>query len=579
MSTAMLVLARAFATRRWNMRTIAGLTSLAVGVALGANVTVGMAQPGRLPPPNGLVQADLEERRRQPEPEAREELSDSLTPASRPRPFGANLFVGTYAAQREDGLNPDYRILPGDRVMVNAWGAVTINDVFAVDTQGNIFLPSVGPVRVAGVENRDLTDVVRSAIQRVYRGNFGVYTNLLTASPVAVFVTGGVPRPGRYAGIPNDSALFFLDQAGGVDPETGSYRTIRIMRQGAEIAQIDLYEFLLQGTLPTPQFEDGDTILVGRRGPTVEVHRPAQPTMLVELEAGADMTGAQVLEIVSGGPRVTAVTLRGMRDGQATARTLTPQALAHTSLRDGDILSFREDVQPDFIVVHLEGEFQGPSALAVRRGARLIDLLNYVPVNPELSRTDAVYIRRDRIRREQRQALHESLDRLERTTMLALSDTTNEAAIRVREAELVRSFVERARRIEPLGLMVTSSGGRELNVLLQDGDTVVIPSATNVVHVVGEVQIPNAVMYRPDLNVHDYVSMAGGYSLRANRDQVIIRRLNAEIIVGGWNTRVEPGDQIMIPPAVDDKFLQNGIDLAQVVYQIAVAASIVLRPL
>lgn len=575
----MLVLARAFATRRWNMRTIAGLTSLAVGVALGANVTVGMAQPGRLPPPNGLVQADLEERRRQPEPEAREELSDSLTPASRPRPFGANLFVGTYAAQREDGLNPDYRILPGDRVMVNAWGAVTINDVFAVDTQGNIFLPSVGPVRVAGVENRDLTDVVRSAIQRVYRGNFGVYTNLLTASPVAVFVTGGVPRPGRYAGIPNDSALFFLDQAGGVDPETGSYRTIRIMRQGAEIAQIDLYEFLLQGTLPTPQFEDGDTILVGRRGPTVEVHRPAQPTMLVELEAGADMTGAQVLEIVSGGPRVTAVTLRGMRDGQATARTLTPQALAHTSLRDGDILSFREDVQPDFIVVHLEGEFQGPSALAVRRGARLIDLLNYVPVNPELSRTDAVYIRRDRIRREQRQALHESLDRLERTTMLALSDTTNEAAIRVREAELVRSFVERARRIEPLGLMVTSSGGRELNVLLQDGDTVVIPSATNVVHVVGEVQIPNAVMYRPDLNVHDYVSMAGGYSLRANRDQVIIRRLNAEIIVGGWNTRVEPGDQIMIPPAVDDKFLQNGIDLAQVVYQIAVAASIVLRPL
>ena len=50
-----------------------------------------------------------------------------------PQPFGANLFSGNYAAERENGLNPDYRILPGDRVMVNAWGAVTINDVFAVD--------------------------------------------------------------------------------------------------------------------------------------------------------------------------------------------------------------------------------------------------------------------------------------------------------------------------------------------------------------------------------------------------------------------------------------------------------------
>ncbi|HJL14949.1 MAG TPA: SLBB domain-containing protein, partial [Sandaracinaceae bacterium LLY-WYZ-13_1] len=503
----------------------------------------------------------------------------SQAPTRGPRPFGANLFAGTYAAQRENGLNPDYRILPGDRVMVNAWGAVQINDVFAVDTQGNVFLPTVGPIHLAGVRNADLTDTVRAAIRRVYRGDFGVYTNLLTASPVAVFVTGGVPRPGRYAGIPNDSVLFFLDQAGGIDPDAGSYRTVRVIRQGQAVAEMDLYEFLLEGTIATPQFEDGDTILVGRRGPTVEVHRPDATDVLVELDPDAPMTGRQVLAVVSGGARTTAVTLRGMRDGTATARTLTPAALAHTPLHDGDILTFREDVQPDFIVVHLEGEFRGPSALAVRRGARLLDLLNFVPVDPELSRTGAVYIRRDRIAREQRQALQDSLDRLERTTMLALSDTNNEAQIRVREAELVRAFVERARDVEPLGLMVTSSAGRQLNVLLQDGDTVVIPPATNVVHVVGEVRIPHAVMYRPDLNVHEYVAMAGGYSLRANRDRVIIRRANAEIEVGDWNTPIHPGDQVMIPPSVDDKFVQNGIDLAQVVYQIAVAASVVLRPL
>lgn len=494
-----------------------------------------------------------------------------------PQPFGSNMFSGSYAAQREDGLNPSYMILSGDRVMVNAWGAVTINDVFAVDTQGNIFLPTVGPVHLAGVANAQLTDTVRGQIRRVYRGTFGVYTNLLTASPVAVFVTGGVPRPGRYAGIPNDSVLFFLDQAGGVDAATGSYRRVRVIRQGNAVAEIDLYEFLTNGTLPTPQFEDGDTILVERRGPTVEVRRPGQDAILVEL-TGEFTTAAEVLAVVSGGPRSNGVTLTGMRGGQSIARTIGVSQIASTPLADGDVLTFREDLTPDNVLIRLEGEFQGPAEIAVPRGARLLDVLNHVRVDPDLAHTGAVHIRRERIRREQRRALRESLDRLERATMLALSDSSNESQIRVREAELVRQFTERARTIEPLGNMVTSTAGVELNVLLQDGDVIVIPRRTNVIRVVGEVNVPHAVQFRPDLTVHDYVTMAGGFSLRADTGTVLVMRANAEIVVGGGHTTIRPGDEIMVPPSVDDKWFQNGIDLAQVIYQIAVAASVVIRP-
>lgn len=493
-------------------------------------------------------------------------------------PFGANLFTGTYAAQREDGINPDYTILPGDRVMVNAWGVVSVNDVFAVDTQGNIFIPGIGPVRLAGVRNADLTDHVRRGIARVYRGEFGVYTNLLTASPVAVFVTGGVRRPGRYAGIPSDSLLFFIDQAGGIDPDAGSFRHIQLIRQGAQVAELDLYDFLLRGQLPTPQFTDGDIILVGRRGAVVEVQRPGTAPVLVELE-GERVVGAELLEIVSRGARMNAVTIRGVHDGQPTVQTLDAEAFERVTVRDGDVLVFREDQQPDTIVVHLEGEFLGPAELAVRRGARLLDVLNFVPVDDALSRTDAVYVRRPQIAREQRRALQESLDRLERSTFLALSDTAGESEIRVREAELVRQFVDRARNVVPLGRMVTVSGGRQLNVLLSDGDVIVIPPRTTVVRVVGEVQVPHAVQYRPDLSILDYVQMAGGYTSRAHVGRFLVMRPNAEIEVGGTHTVVQPGDEVIVPPAIDDKWLQNGIDLAQVIYQIAVAASVVLRPL
>jgi protein involved in polysaccharide export with SLBB domain len=498
------------------------------------------------------------------------------TARTEPAPFGASLFTGSYAAQRENGLNPDYTVLPGDQVMVNAWGAVTINQVISVDTQGNLFLPGVGPVRVAGVRSDQLTATVRAAMQRLYRGAFEVYTNLLTASPVAVFVTGGVERPGRYAGIPSDSVLVYLAQAGGIEPDTGSYRDIRVLRHGQVIAELDLYDFLLHGQLPTPQFEDGDVVLVGRRGSTVEVHPHGLTPVLVELR-NEEATGAEVLEVAVPGSRVDAVTVRGSRQGFPTARSFDLASFATVRLRDGDVVTFRQDLHPDFIVVRLEGEFEGHAEISVTRGTRLLDFLNYVPVNPELANVAAVSLRRRSVQAQQRQSLQESLDRLERAVLLAQSDTQGEAAIRGQEAQMMRSFVTQARQAEPLGIVVTSTGGHQVNVVLEDGDVIVIPPRTNVVRVVGEVMMSQAVMYRPDLHVEDYVRMVGGFTDRANSGQIIVRRANAEIEIGGGDLRVMPGDEVIIPPRVDDKWLQNGIDLAQVIYQLAVAASVVIR--
>jgi len=493
-----------------------------------------------------------------------------------PRPFGANLFDGNFAGQREDGINPEYHILPGDRVVVNAWGALSLNDVFAVDTQGNIFIPGVGPIHLAGVRNADLTQTVQGAIARSYRGNFGVYTNLLNASPVAVFVTGGVERPGRYAGIPSDSVLFFLAQAGGIAPRRGSYRHVSVMRAGQELAELDLYDFLLRGNLSTPQLEDGDTILVGRRGPVVEVGGIEQGPVLVEL-ADEEASGAVVLDVVAPNTRSTEVTVRGVRDGQPIVRTLDATDFRSVPLRGGDMVRFREEGRPQHIVVRLEGEIYGATEVAIRRGTRLIDLLNWVQVDPELAHTSAVHIRRPEVARQQRQTILASLDRLERSAMLALSGTQGEAEIRVREAELVRAFVDRARDVRPEGRVVTASGGRQLNVLLRDGDTIIIPTRTNVVRVGGEVQVAQAVMYRPDLTVRDYVQMAGGFTNRAETDAVILMRPNGAALLAPDDAPIEPGDEILIPPKIDHKIFQNAVDLSQVIYQIAIAASVLLR--
>jgi protein involved in polysaccharide export with SLBB domain len=61
----------------------------------------------------------------------------------------------------------------------------------------------VGPVHLSGVRNAELTETVRNGLKKVYARYFDVYTNLITAKPVAVFVTGGVNRPGRYTECPS----------------------------------------------------------------------------------------------------------------------------------------------------------------------------------------------------------------------------------------------------------------------------------------------------------------------------------------------------------------------------------------
>ena len=85
-------------------------------------------------------------------------------------PFGANLFTGGFSNDREDGLNPEYVLQPGDRVSVRIWGATEFNESLTIDPQGNVFLPSVGPIALAGTRNRDLNArVTRAGGDRVHR--------------------------------------------------------------------------------------------------------------------------------------------------------------------------------------------------------------------------------------------------------------------------------------------------------------------------------------------------------------------------------------------------------------------------
>jgi protein involved in polysaccharide export with SLBB domain len=147
----------------------------------------------------------------------------------------------------------------------------------------------------------------------------------------------------------------------------------------------------------------------------------------------------------------------------------------------------------------------------------------------------------------------------------------------VQEADLTQRFVERARNIDPLGRVVTVRGGVQQNILLEDGDTIVIPVKTGVVRVSGQVTIAQASAHQPDWTVADYVRQAGGYSDRADRDRLLLLKPSAEVVIlDGDRVAVEAGDEILVLPRIDNKALQNAADFMEVIYRIAVSAAVVL---
>ena len=491
-----------------------------------------------------------------------------------PRPFGANLFDGGFSNDREDGVNPGYIIQPGDQIAVRVWGAIEFNEALAVDAQGNIFIPKVGPVLVGGVANRNLNRRVTQSVRSVFTDNVRVYTSLNGSQPVAVFVTGYVPQPGRFSGIPSNSALHFIDRAGGIDESRGSYRNISITRDGKQLATIDLYDFLLEGVIPTPQFQDGDTIVVGVRNSAVVVAGDVANAAIFELE-GTSASGRQLMSQSLMKPGVSYVAVSGIRAEKPFSVYLPLAEFELFELQDGDSVNFSIDQHDTIIVVEVEGSHLGPSRYAVPRDTRLHEVLDYIEVDPELANISALSLRRQSVALRQKQSLDESLHRLEARYLTASSQTDAESRIRAQEARLVTQFVQRARQAVPSGRLVVASGGTVADVLLQQGDTITIPRRSDSVLLSGEVFVTQAMLHRDGLSSRDYIELAGGFSDQALTDRLVVMHPNGEVTTGK-DPVVRAGDEIIVLPKVPTKNLQLATSVADILFKLAVATSVAL---
>ncbi|WP_372621524.1 polysaccharide biosynthesis/export family protein [Falsiroseomonas sp.] len=500
-------------------------------------------------------------------------------PARMPGPatavFGATLF-NRAPPSPADTPNPNYRLGPGDRVSITLWGFVEGAVQAVIDNEGNVFIPQVGPVRLGGTRAGDIQRVVEGEVRRVYAQQVQVYATVLNTGSLGVFVTGFVRGPGRHLGAASESVLDYLARAGGVDPGRGSYRAISLQRGGRTVARVDLYSFLLTGSLPDLNLQQGDTIVVAPQGAVVGADGAVRNNFLFEV-SGRTMPGSELVRLAAPLPSATNAVIRGTRNGQPFARYVTVRELASVQLRDQDTVSFITDAPAPTVRVMVEGSRVGPSVLIADRDTSLCTLLDHVEVDPRLANTRGVFLLRPGLAAQQMRTINEAMDRLERQLFLSISPTTGVAEVRASEANLVASYIQRARRTQPEGrLVVMDRGGRCADVRLQDGDTIVIPERVQTVLVSGEVRAPQGVVWRPNMSIADYVNAAGGFAERGAENQLMIRKASGELILEPTEGP-EPGDELIALPRLDPKNFQLTRDLLNLIFQSALSARVFMN--
>jgi len=503
-------------------------------------------------------------------------LEDRASPV---KVFGEWLFRGKFGKESFTGFNPEYLVAVGDAVNLQLWGAYDLQAELKVDAQGNIFVPRVGPIKVLNARNGDLNEVVRRQVERVYRENVSVYATLAAAQPVKVFVSGFVRNPGLFNGYASDSVLQFLDRAGGVNPDSGSFLNIHVVRAGKVAYKLNLYDFLLRGTMPLVQFRDGDTVIVEPLSNTIKVSGLVSSPYQIEFSGDA-MTLQEAIQVVGVVPNATHARITRNRGLSRSVDYVSLDEANIVTLFSGDEVDVVADKTLKSIIVYVEGEHLGRAQYVLPYGATIGDLLAQVQAAPESNMAD-IQLFRQSVAERQKSMLEETLRVLESSVLAARSNTKDIAELRVREAELLTQFIERARKVTPKGQVVLSSDASRIAVTLEDGDRIRVPRKSQLVAVHGEVYFPSSFLFKKSAGPTNYIEMAGGYTQKASRARVLVLKPSGQISLfeDSWLSRgdVQPGDEILVLPNVDEKNFQFSKEVVQIIYQIALATGVVLR--
>jgi protein involved in polysaccharide export with SLBB domain len=313
-----------------------------------------------------------------PRTEFEQMVADS---AGRPLPlFGQSLFAqapSTFAPLDLLQVPNDYVIGPGDGLQVKIWGQLEADLRLVVDRAGQIYIPRVGPISVAGIHYGDLEQHLKNEISKVFR-NFSLTVNVGRLRSIQVLVVGNARYPGTYTISSLSTLVNAIFASGGPTPQ-GSLRHIQVRRDGATITDFDFYDLLIKGDKSKDvHLQPGDVLYIPPVGPLAAISGSVNTPAIYELKGNSTLSD---LVDIAGGMSSLAdtsrITIERVADHQARKTLEFPfdPTTRSMPLQDGDIVRVLSIVPSFQDTVTLRGNVANPGRYPWKAGMRIRDLI------------------------------------------------------------------------------------------------------------------------------------------------------------------------------------------------------------
>lgn len=220
-------------------------------------------------------------------------LTDDYASSDSLEIFGSSLFTGQ-ATRFEPNLRlatpSNYIIGPDDQILIDIYGKSEAFHSLTVTPEGNIVIPYVGVVSVNGLTMEEATLRIKQRMATVYPAIRTEETRILVSlgnvRTIKIVITGEVKTPGTYS-LPSVAAIFNALYLSGGPTEQGSFRDIRLIRNGKEIATFDIYDVLMNGAFAeNVSLRDQDILMVPPYQNRVELRGEVKRQAIFELKTG-----------------------------------------------------------------------------------------------------------------------------------------------------------------------------------------------------------------------------------------------------------------------------------------------------
>ena len=209
------------------------------------------------------------------------------------RIFGATLFNNSkvsFEPSQAVATPRNYVIGPNDVLHIDVFGMAEATYDLTVNKEGNIRIPNAGVTQVSGLTIENAEKTIKKKLSSLYSsintGRTGVNVTINNIRSIKVYIMGEVMTPGSYT-LTSVSSVFNALNACGGPSANGSMRNIKVIRSGKEIAKVDLYEFLANGTMPSnTTLQDQDVIQVPTYGIRVDISGEVKREGIFEMKEG-----------------------------------------------------------------------------------------------------------------------------------------------------------------------------------------------------------------------------------------------------------------------------------------------------